>query len=186
MAVTAPRRLTADEFVALPGDLRFTQLIDGAVVVDSPNTRHQRVADWILYQLMSFAEEHPDLGEAGSGLQARLDDRNVFVPDVWWRSDERRLPREGPGHVGPPDLVVEARSPTTWRYDVHVKKSRYEAAGTPELWLVDTVADSVLVFRRSSPTEPLFDLALEVAAPEPLTTPVVPGFALDLAVLFDR
>lgn len=186
MAVTAPERLTADEFVALPGDLRYTQLIDGAVVVDSPNTRHQRVADWILHKLMSFAEERPDLGEAGSGLQARLDHRNVFVPDVWWRSDERRLPREGPGHVGPPDLVVEVRSPTTWRYDVHVKKSRYEAAGTPELWLVDSVADSVLVFRRSSSAEPLFDLALEVSAPDQLTTPVVPGFALDLGVLFDR
>lgn len=186
MAVTAPERLTADEFVALPGDLRYTQLIDGAVVVDSPNTRHQRVADWILHKLMSFAEERPDLGEAGSGLQARLDHRNVFVPDVWWRSDERRLPREGPGHVGPPDLVVEVRSPTTWRYDVHVKKSRYEAAGTPELWLVDTLADSVLVFRRSSSAEPLFDLALEVSAPDQLTTPVVPGFALDLGVLFDR
>lgn len=186
MAVTAPERLTADEFVALPGDLRYTQLIDGAVVVDSPNTRHQRVADWILHKLMSFAEERPDLGEAGSGLQARLDHRNVFVPDVWWRSDERRLPREGPGHVGPPDLVVEVRSPTTWRYDVHVKKSRYEAAGTPELWLVDSVADSVLVFRRSSSAKPLFDLALEVSAPDQLTTPVVPGFALDLGVLFDR
>ena len=115
-----------------------------------------------------------------------MDDHNVFVPDVWWRTDEHRLPREGRGHEGPPDLVVEVRSPTTWRYDVHVKKSHYEAGGVPELWLVDSVAESVLVFRRSSAAELLFDLALEVTAPELLTTPVIPGFALDLQVLFDR
>lgn len=186
MAVTAPRRLTADEFVALPGDLRNAQLIDGEMVVDSPNTRHQRLADWILYKLMSFAEEHPAAGEAGSGLQARIDDDNVFVPDVWWRGDANRLTRESRGHDTPPDLIVEVRSPTTWRYDVHVKKSRYEAAGLPELWLVDTVADTVLAFRRSTPEAPLLDLALEAAAGEMLTTPVIPGFALDLGVLFDR
>lgn len=186
MAMAAPPRLSADEFVALPGVLKNTQLIDGEIVVDTPNTRHQRLSDWILYKLMSFAEEHPEAGEAGSGLQARMDDHNVFVPDVWWRTDKHRLPREGRGHEGPPDLVVEVRSPTTWRYDVHVKKSRFEAGGVPELWLVDTVADSVLVFRRSTPAEPLFDLALEVTAPEPLATPVIPGFALDLDVLFDR
>lgn len=186
MAVTAPRRLTADEFVALPGDLRNAQLIDGTLVMDSPNTRHQRLADWILHKLMSFAEEHPEAGEAGSGLQARIDDDNVFVPDVWWRDDANRLARDSRGHENPPDLIVEVRSPTTWRYDVHVKKSRYEAAGLPELWLVDTVADSVLVFRRSTPAAPRFDLALEVTAPGHLTTPVIPGFALDLGVLFDR
>ena len=88
------------------------------MVVDSPNTRHPRLADGILYKLMSFADEHPEAGEAGSGRQARMDDDNVFVPDVWWRGDEHRLPREGPGHVGTPDLLVGVRSPTTWRYDV--------------------------------------------------------------------
>ena len=186
MAMAAPQRLTADEFVALPGVLKNTQLIDGEIVVDTPNTRHQRLSDWILHKLMSFAEEHPEAGEAGSGLQARMDDRNVFVPDVWWRTDEHRLARDSRGHEGPPDLVVEVRSPTTWRYDVHVKKSHYEAGGVPELWLVDTVADSVLVFRRSSAAEAMFALALELTAPEPLTTPAIPGFALDLGVLFDR
>ena len=95
MAMAAPQRLTADEFVALPGVLKNTQLIDGEIVVDTPNTRHQRLSDWILYKLMSFAEEDPETGEAVSGLQARMDDHNVFVPDVWWRTDEHRLPREG-------------------------------------------------------------------------------------------
>ena len=42
------------------------------------------------------------------------------------------------------------------------------------------------MFRRSSAAEAMFDVALELTAPEPLTTPAIPGFALDLGVLFDR
>ena len=187
MAETAHRRLTADEFVALPGDLPNAELIDGDVVVDSPNTRHQRLADWILYQFMSFTDSHPDSGEGGSALMTRIDDDNVFLPDVWWTTADHVLARDSRGHVDrPPDLVVEVRSPTTWRYDVHVKKARYEAAGVTELWLVDTVADTVLVFRRSSPGSPTFDAGLEAGVGDTLTTPVIPGFALDLARLFDR
>ena len=186
MAMTASTRLTADEFVALPGDLHYAELIDGEIVVDSPNTRHQRLADWILFKLMSFVEEHPGVGEAGSGLTARLDDYNVFVPDLWWTTGEHILARNSRGHQGPPDLAVEVRSPTTWRYDVNVKMARYEAAGLPELWLVDTESDTVLVFRRSSPQAGSFDVALEVGAGDALTTPLISGFALDLAVLFDR
>ena len=48
-----------------------------------------------------------------------------------------------------PDLAVEVRSPSTWRYDVGAKKDGYERHGLPELWLVDTEARSVLVYRRA-------------------------------------
>ena len=43
-----------------------------------------------------------------------------------------------------PDIAVEVRSPSTWRYDIGAKKSGYERRGLPELWLVDTRADEVL------------------------------------------
>jgi len=43
MAVRAPRRFTADEFFALPGELKSTELIDGELVVDSPSVRHQDI-----------------------------------------------------------------------------------------------------------------------------------------------
>ena len=42
----------------------------------------------------------------------------------------------------------------------------------------------MIVFRRSQPGLPGFDVALEVTPPEPLTSPQLPGFALDLAKLF--
>jgi Uma2 family endonuclease len=81
-------------------------------------------------------------------------------------------------------LAVEIRSPSTWRYDVHVKMRTYERYGLPELWLVDTNAGTVLVFRRSSPEASEFDLALEVEAEETLTSPLLPDFTLEVGSLF--
>ncbi len=78
------------------------------------------------------------------------------------------------------------RSPSTCRYDVGAKKRTYERLGLAELWLVDTESDTVLVYRRSSPGSPEFDVALEPGAGETLATPLIRGFEIDLAALFDR
>ncbi len=52
------------------------------------------------------------------------------------------------------------------------------AGGLSELWLVDTAADVVLVFRG--------DEALELGPGELLSTPLIPDFSIDLTQLFDR
>jgi Uma2 family endonuclease len=57
-------------------------------------------------------------------------------------------------------------------------------AGVPEAWFVDTASRSVLVFRRSRPDRPTFDVGVEVRADEELTSPLLPGFALRAATIF--
>ena len=84
-----------------------------------------------------------------------------------------------------PELVIEARSPSTWRYDVGAKKAAYERHGLTELWLADTKAEEVLVFRRSRPSSEGFDVALELGVGEELGSPLLPGFRLALDELFD-
>jgi Uma2 family endonuclease len=76
------------------------------------------------------------------------------------------------------------RSPSTWHYDVGVKRTVYEQQGLAELWLVDVRAQTVLVFRRSGPEATGFDVALEVERGEQLTSPQLPGFAIALGELF--
>ena len=46
---------------------------------------------------------------------------------------------------------------------------------------MDTAADVVLVFRRSGPKAPSFDVSLELIAEDTLTSPLLPGFALAVA-----
>lgn len=187
MAVApAPRRITADEYFALDLPERHTELINGEVIVTEAVLRHARILVRIVVQLARWCEAAPGRGEAGSPVDVHLDTYNVYAPDVWWVREGRVPARDAKCIVGPPDLAVEVRSPSRWRYDVGTKKRVYEATGLPELWLVDANADVVLVFRRSSPAAGTFDVELELDRGEQLGTPLMPGLAIDLEDLFDR
>lgn len=185
MALTSTR-LTADEYRALPPTEQRTQLVDGVIVVTEAGLRHQRIAAEIFLRLTLWARDGQGRGEAGLPVDVRLDDHNVYAPDVWWVPETDRPARDAKGIVGPPALAVEVRSPSTWRYDVGTKKAVYERLGLTELWLVDTEAATVLVYRRSAPASAMFDTALEVGPGETLTTPLLPGFTADVGELFDR
>lgn len=50
---------------------------------------------------------------------------------------------------------------------------------------MDTPAEEVLVFRRSTPDSTRFNLALELGRGEALESPLLPGFRLAVNVLFD-
>ena len=185
MALTSTR-LTADEYFALPPTEQRRQLINGEIVVTEASLRHQRIAGELFRLLTNWLIEHPGHGEAGIPVDVHLDDFNVFAPDVWWVPEDEKPARDAKRILGPPALAVEVRSPSTWRYDVGVKKRAYERLGLAELWLVDTASDTVLVYRRSSAESDHFDVELELAVGESLTTPLLPGFSVDLAALFDR
>ncbi len=113
-----------------------------------------------------------------------IDEHNVFGPDLLWYADGHSPDRDAERPYPMPDLAVEARSPSTWRYDIGAKKAAYERNGLAELWLVDPVADDLFVFRRSLPKGGLFDVALELGRGEALTSPQLPGFAVALATIF--
>lgn len=108
----------------------------------------------------------------------------VYAPDIRWYGKVRAPGRHAQPPSPMPDLAVEVRSPSTWRYDIGAKKAGYERRGLRELWLADTAAEEVLVFRRSSPGANNFDVALELDRTQRLESPLLPGFALDLAELF--
>ena len=59
------------------------------------------------YLAQGETEEHRELIEGEIiviELDQRLDDRNVFAPDVWWVSEEHRPEPRATHRVGPPDL----------------------------------------------------------------------------------
>jgi Uma2 family endonuclease len=179
-------RMTAEEFLALPDsdELRWAQLVEGELIVDPPRPLHQWVGAELLFALMSWRRAGEGRGNVWYDLGVRLDERNVFQPDVlWYREDAGpALYSRGPSPL--PQLAVEIRSPSTWRYDIGAKKAAYERHGLHELWLVDTAAMVVLVFRRSDPATRSFDVALELERADTLTSPSLKGFELSLSELF--
>lgn len=186
MALAArDHNMTAAQFFATTHQLPRAQLIDGElIVVDSPAARHNRIIFELVYRFGRFSESQPGAGELGAAANVPLDDENVYVPDLWWVPEAQRLSSDESRFTVPPPLVVEVRSPSTWRYDIGTKLRHYESSGVSEVWLIDTAADVVLVYRRSHADSPTFDVALELTVEDTLTTPLVPGWKVDLGTLF--
>jgi Uma2 family endonuclease len=182
MSTETRTRITADEFHAL--DLpRYSQLIEGEIVLTAPKAPHQLIVGRIFRALADWTEGAAGRGSAWLPLDVEIDRHNVYEPDVLWVT-EAHPPDFETGLELIPDLCVEVRSPSTWRYDVGVKKTRYEQHGLPELWLVDNRADVVLVFRRSTSKAAEFDVALELSGADTLTSPQLATFSLPLTELF--
>ena len=183
-AMTAvAERLTVAQFFELP-DERWTSLVDGEVVVNAPRARHQHAGLRLIFALTLWCNDEAGRGEATMPLGVVLDEHNYYEPDILWFREGRGPGRSDRTLQPMPDIAVEVRSPSTWRYDIGPKKARYEQHGLPELWLVDTKADVVIVFRRSRPDAPGFDVSLELGRGESLTSPLLPGFELALDELF--
>jgi Uma2 family endonuclease len=184
---TTKTRITAEEFLANTAlDKRFTWLVEGEIVVNQPKFAHGVLQTRVGGELYAWTEAQAGRGLALMSTGIVMNEYNVYAPDVYWVA-ERNLPqhrRSYPHHV--PDLCAEIRSESTWRYDVGAKMRNYEAGGLPELWLVDDRGEVVLVYRRSKPTSPFFDVELELAKGDTLTSPQLPGFALPLDKLFRR
>lgn len=186
-SVPVAEKMTAEEFVQLQathGRHRWLELIDGEVVVNEPGVRHNHVQMNLVVALAVWCRAKPGRGHALNPMDVDVDAHNVFQPDLLWYAEGHVPDSDSPPPYAIPDLAVEVRSPSTWRYDIGAKKAAYENKGLPELWLVDTLARTVLAFRRSRADATAFDVATELEADDDLTSPLLPGFALPVAEVF--
>ena len=185
-AMPVAQTMTAEEFIALPVPEhgRPWNLVEGEVVVNHPTYLHAEVQRDLLFALMTWSRAAPGRGRVCLPIDVKLDDLNVYAPDLLWYAEGRAPGRHSKPPSPMPDLAAEVRSPSTWRYDIGAKKAGYERHGLRELWLVDTAADTILVYRRSAPDAPDFDVALELGRGGALESPLLTGFALPLAELF--
>lgn len=138
--MTTQTRLSIEQFLAgdWPAD---TQLVDGEVVMNDPAIGHQRITGRIFQALANWADVAG--GEAGIGANWTLAEGQVFKPDVWWTRTPAWSSATAVRCDTPPDLVVEVRSPGTWRYDRpgSLRKS-HQAASTRPLGAADTAGSS--------------------------------------------
>lgn len=182
---TTQQLMDADAFLARPESRFHEELIDGRLlVVSQPSPRHQAAVGRIFTSLARWIDEGVGTGHATIPLDLRISDQDVLVPDVLWWADATRLDLDARAQLKPPDLVVEVRSPSTWRYDVGLKRERYERWGVGELWLVDGDSRSVIVNRRSRRAQPEFDVAFELAGDDVLRSPLLPAFQLPVRAIF--
>jgi Uma2 family endonuclease len=136
------RPLTRADLETMPDDGHRYELIDGVLVVTpAPSPMHQVVAA-NLFTLLQ-AECPDDLRVLFAPLDVAIADDTIMQPDllVARRADftARDLPVA-------PLLAVEILSPSTRRFDLMLKRSRFEAAGCASYWVVDPDRPSLVAW----------------------------------------
>ncbi|WP_232379351.1 Uma2 family endonuclease [Polyangium fumosum] len=139
----SPRRMTIEEWAALPED-EPGELVDGALVEEEmAGYVHEVVVVWLAHLLRSWALAHGArvAGSAGkfavSATRGRMPDLTVYL------AGSRRPPAEGPIRV-PPSIAVEVVSatPRDARRDRVEKLREYAAFGVKWYWIVDPALQS--------------------------------------------
>lgn len=168
--------MTEAEFLRLPESMNKVELLDGEVVVaPSPTYRHQAILTRIVIALQAWAEKQQRaVTVCLSPLDVRFAPGRILQPDAFVIFS--RLPL---AHRGPidriPALCVEILSQDRV-HDRVTKRLLYAAAGVKELWVVDA-AGAVERWTGKG-------LTVNDVVKRRLTTPLLPGFALDLRRLF--
>jgi len=120
----------------MPVDGRRHEIIDGVLIVSaSPGRMHQRAVGRV-YRLLDDACP-PGLEVLMAPFAVGLADDTEMQPDIIVGRDADFTEKDLPA---PPVLVVEVLLPSTRLFDTHVKRARFERAGTPAFWVVDPVA----------------------------------------------
>ncbi|HEY0142775.1 MAG TPA: Uma2 family endonuclease [Thermoanaerobaculia bacterium] len=184
MAPQTSTKLTYEDYLQLPDDGNRYEIIDGELILNaSPVPRHQR----ILRKLLVPFDLHFTAHGGGEVLCAPLDvvlsPENMFQPDLMVFVGEQRSAIGEKNVQSAPDLVIEILSGGSRRHDEIVKRNAYERFGVAEYWIVDPELELVKIYRRGPNG---FERASEVENDKGglLATPLVPGFALDIRLIF--
>jgi Uma2 family endonuclease len=113
--------------------------------------------------------------------------RQSFSPDASYYAGPR--PKNRMRFVeGVPTLAVEVRSENddtpSAEAEQAAKRADYVAAGTPVVWDVDPVAQTITVYRSTAPTQPVVYGRGQEAEAEP--EPALPGWRLPIDEIFPQ
>jgi Uma2 family endonuclease len=118
-------------------------------------------------------------------LDVLLSDDSVVEPDGLLICTDRASSIGENFIQGPPNIIVEVVSEETRHRDENDKRKLYERYGVDEYWIVDPVIDTMKIYCRTGAT---FVRAAELSTESggAITSPLLPGFALDVNVVSRR
>ena len=103
----------------------------------------------------------------------------VFQPDICVICDESKL--DDRGCVGAPDIIIEILSPGNNTKELKNKFEIYQEAGVQEYWIVSPQNHTFVINVLKNGK---YETARMKGEDDIITTPILPGFELNLAELF--
>jgi Uma2 family endonuclease len=178
-------RWTTTDLELLPESSNRYEIIDGDLLVTrAPHWGHQRAITNTAAELRDWSYA-TGLGETVTTPGIIFSDADNVIPDVVWISKTRlEAALDASGHLTvAPELIVEVLSPgiDNERRDRETKLKLYTTRGVQEYWIVDWRLKQMEVYRRQAGR---LQLVGTLFPGDPITSPVLPGFACDVERLF--
>ncbi len=131
-----PPRTGIEAFELMPEGTLCQLINDKIVMSPAPTTPHARAQNKIFVTLYDAVEEMK-LGEVFCApVDVYLNNKNVYQPDIFYISNQKKEIIKNRGIFGAPDLIIEILSEDR-NYDLRSKKTVYEKSGVKEYWVVD-------------------------------------------------
>jgi Uma2 family endonuclease len=180
-------RWTSTDLLTMPDDGKRYEIIDGELYVSTQPSWHHNYTCVVLITELEIWNRRTGIGQANHAPGLIFAEDDDVAPDLVWISHARRdiaLAEDGKLHSAP-ELVVEVLSPgrANERRDREAKLNLYSRRGVEEYWIVDWRKKQIDVYRRG---ESALDLISTLREADILETPLLPGFSLPLATLFQN
>jgi len=181
------RRMSLEEFRDMPGEPGYRYELGRGVVqvAPIPNLSHGLIIQAIDEQIYAWRGTHPGVVSYYAGGEGAKVELPVLVSE---RHPDRSIyatpapPDEQPWDRWTPSITIEVVSPRpdAAQRDYVEKREEYLALGVLEYWIVDPQERGMLALTRHGDRWREHKLA----ADGKWTTPLLPGFTLDLAHVF--
>ncbi len=170
--------MTVDEFARMAtGETEDYELVEGELVpMPSGTPMHGEIRGRLESLIRAYLRRNRigrTIAEVDCQIATsvvRRPDLSIFLGVQATTIDPNRVPVPFA-----PDIAVEILSPSETAMDVNKKVLEYIAAGTQEVWVVDTATTEIFIRRQSTIGLLRGDQALE--------TPLLPGFSVPVSEL---
>jgi Uma2 family endonuclease len=165
--------------------LRIERNAEGEIIIMPPvGYEGGSIETEVLGELWDWAK-HDGRGIAlGPNTGTKLPDGSTLAPDAFWITKEtwKAIPRKLRKKFAPcvPPFVIEVRSPSDRKKDLHEKMLVYMRNGVELGWLIDPISRTVRIYKQGEPFVELENPA-RVAGEGP-----VAGFVLDLKQIYEE
>jgi len=182
LGVLAAERKLREKFYADITPEHKWEFIQGEIIMHSPALNRHLQATKAIFKLMESHVSNHKLGDVQIEKAMTSFPRNDYEPDLMFfglgkmgliTPDTLRFPV--------PDLIVEVLSPSTENRDLGIKFEDYALHGVGEYWIVDTVAETVELYRLEGSSYPPVTAQTDGL----LSSTVIPGFEMPVRAVFD-
>jgi Uma2 family endonuclease len=182
LTVEKKKKYTVDDYMMLEEGAPFQLINNELIMSPSPIPIHQVISRRIVQNMSNFLDDQHDNGFlVYAPMDVKLDEGNIFQPDILYVKEERAAEIVKDRVEGAPDLVIEILSPSNAYYDLRQKKNIYEKYGVKEYIIVDPIEQSVELYALK---DGLYYLHQKAQKDGQLNSIILPGFNVDLKKLF--